>query len=103
MAGTAPRSSTCGRDQRGDLEALATPLDAKRLRLATADELKAATGCNWGELPSIGSIFGLPLSVDERLLTHDRVFLCAGRLDRSVVLDPNDLIVLETPIIVSTS
>ncbi len=89
-------------DRRGDLEALAVPLEAKRLRLATTDELKAATGCNWGELPSIGSIFGLPLSVDERLLAHARVYLCAGRLDRSVVLDPHDLKAVEAPIIVPT-
>lgn len=90
-------------DQRGVLDALALPLEAKRLRLATADELTGATGCSIGELPSIGSIFGLPLSMDGRLLAHDRVYLCAGRLDRSVILDPNDLKKIEDPIIVPTT
>lgn len=88
-------------DQRGELDALTVPLQAKRLRLANADELKDATGCSFGELPSIGTIFGLPLSVDARLLTQHRVFFNAGRLDRSVVLNPNDLKDLEAPIVVS--
>jgi Ala-tRNA(Pro) deacylase len=87
-------------DQRADFGTLAQPLEAKRLRLATADELREATGCNFGELPSIGSIFGLSLSLDVRLLGRDRIFFNAGRLDRSVVLDPNDLKELEKPIIV---
>ena len=87
-------------DQRGDLGVLTEPLDAKRLRLATASELKAATGCDFGELPSIGSIFGLPLSMDERLLGHDKIFIGAGRLDRSVILSPDDFRRHEVPIIV---
>ncbi len=88
-------------DARGDLEKLAEALEAKRLRLASTDELKAATGCDFGELPSIGSIFGLPLSVDARLLEQERVFFNAGRLDRSVVLNFNDVTKTETPIVVS--
>lgn len=87
-------------DARGDLEALAEPLAAKRLRLASVAELKAATGCDFGELPSIGSIFELPLSVDARLLAQERVFFNAGRLDRSVVLDLNDVTAVEKPIVV---
>lgn len=90
-------------DQQGDLGALAQPLEAKRLRLATADELKDATGCGFGELPSLGAIFGLPLSMDARLLAHDQIFLGAGRLDRSVILNPNNLKDAEAPIIVSTT
>lgn len=88
-------------DQRGDLQALAPGLAAKRLRFATADELKAATGCRFGELPSIGSVFGLPLSLDERLLSQRRIFFNAGRLDRSVVLDPNTLCRIEQAIVVA--
>jgi Ala-tRNA(Pro) deacylase len=87
-------------DQRGDLDALAGPLAAKRLRMANADELKQSTGCDVGELPSIGSVFGLPLSMDARLLAQPRIFFNAGALDRSVVLDPRDLNDLESPIIV---
>jgi Ala-tRNA(Pro) deacylase len=87
-------------DARGDLGELAGPLQAKRLRLASVDELEAATGCHFGELPSIGSIFGLPLSIDARLLEQDRVFFNAGRLDRSVVVDLNEVSKIETPIVV---
>jgi Ala-tRNA(Pro) deacylase len=89
-------------DQRSDLAALAEPLEAKRLRLATAEELKQATGCKFGELPSVGSIFGLPLSMDARLLTQQRIFFNSGRLDRSVVLDPRDLESVESPIVISS-
>jgi Ala-tRNA(Pro) deacylase len=88
-------------DQRGDLDALAGPLEAKRLRMASADELREATGCGFGELPSIGSVFGLPLSMDARLLAQKRIYFNAGVLDRSVVLDPNDLKELESPIVVT--
>jgi Ala-tRNA(Pro) deacylase len=87
-------------DQRGELDALAGPLEAKRLRMASEDELKEATGLNFGELPSVGSIFGIPLSMDARLLEQDRIFFNAGRLDRSVVLDPKVLKDLEDPIII---
>lgn len=88
-------------DTRAELDALAGPLDAKRLRLATADELDASTGRGFGELPPVGSIFDLPLSLDERLLARDRIFFNAGRLDRSVVLNPKDLCSLERPTIIS--
>jgi len=88
-------------DARGDLNALTEPLEAKRLRLASVDELKEATGCGFGELPSIGSIFGITLSIDARLLDQDRVFFNAGRLDRSVVLNPKDLSAVEAPIVVT--
>ncbi|WP_181412109.1 YbaK/EbsC family protein [Streptomyces griseorubiginosus] len=88
-------------DQRADLDALADALAAKRLRMASADELKEATGCNFGELPSVGSIFGLPLSMDVRLLEQSRIFFNAGVLDRSVILAPHDLQALESPLVVT--
>jgi Ala-tRNA(Pro) deacylase len=88
-------------DQRADLHALAGPLEAKRLRMADADELEEATGCGFGELPSVGSVFGLRLSMDARLLTQKRIFFNAGVLHRSVVLDPNALKNLESPIVVA--
>ncbi|MDH6486638.1 YbaK/EbsC family protein [Streptomyces sp. SAI-127] len=88
-------------DQRGDLDALAGPLEAKRLRMARGGELREATGCSFGELPSVGSVFGLPLSMDARLLAQKRIFFNAGVLDRSVILDPKDLEAVESPIVVT--
>ncbi|MFJ1561500.1 YbaK/EbsC family protein [Streptomyces mirabilis] len=90
-------------DQRGDLDALTEVLDAKRLRMANAGELAEATGCTFGELPSVGSIFGIPLSMDARLLAQPRIFFNAGALDRSVVLDPQQLKALESPIVVAAT
>lgn len=90
-------------DQRGDLDVLADALDAKRLRMASASELAEATGCTFGELPSVGSIFGIPLSMDARLLGQRRIFFNAGALDHSVVLDPQHLKALESPVVVGAA
>jgi Ala-tRNA(Pro) deacylase len=82
-----------------ELTRLATASASLRLRLATSAELEQTTGCRFGELPPVGSIFGCPLVLDQRLLTQPELYFNAGRLDRSIILAPADLAALETPLI----
>ena len=87
-------------DRSADLDSVAAAVGAVRLRLATARELQEATGCRFGELPPVGSVFGVALSIDERLLAEPEVYFNAGRLDRSFVVQPGHLRVLERPLVV---
>jgi Ala-tRNA(Pro) deacylase len=84
-------------DANADIEALRAATSSTRLRLASRAELEAQTGCSFGELPPVGSIFGAELVLDKRLLAEDRLFFNAGSLDRSFVVAPADLIALERP------
>ncbi len=87
-------------DRSADLGSLAAAVGAVRLRLATARELHEATGCRFGELPPVGSVFGVALSLDDRLLAEPELYFNAGRLDRSFVVEPEHLRALERPVIV---
>jgi Ala-tRNA(Pro) deacylase len=82
-----------------NMKALRNLLAAKEVGFATKDELKAVTGCNFGELAPVGKLFGLQLLMEADLLHEDEIFLNAGRLDVSFVIDPRDLERLETPIV----
>jgi len=84
-------------DRTADLDALGRHVSSARLRLATPDELKRATGCGFGELPPVGSIFGVDLVLDERLVREPELYFNAGRLDRSFVVEPPHLVALEAP------
>jgi len=85
-------------DQTADLQALGAS-SGGRLRLATEDELRRHTGCSFGELPPVGSIFGVELVLDERLLDEQELYFNACRLDRSFVVESHDLVELERPAI----
>jgi len=86
-------------DRTADLDALRTVASSTRLRLATAEELGRVTGCRFGELPPVGSIFGVELILDERLASEPELYFNAGRLDRSFVVEPRHLLALERPTI----
>lgn len=85
-------------NKRADLERVASLLDAHDVRLGTREQLRDTTGCEFGELPPVGGLFGLPLLFDDDLLTEDLVYFNAGSLTMSVALDPNALAALEQPV-----
>ena len=60
-----------------DLEALQRVTRSSRLRLATAAELELQTGCRFGELPPLGSVFDCELVLDERLLHEPELYFNA--------------------------
>jgi len=86
--------------KRADLEAIKTLISAKKIRMATKEELKEITGCNFGELPPIGSIFQIRLIMDRDFLNETETYLNAGKVDVSFVINPTDLQKAENPVIV---
>ena len=85
--------------KRANLEQIKNVLQAKSVRLAEPKQLQEVTGCNFGELPPLGKIFGLQLLMDQELLLEPKIYFNAGKLDLSIVLSPKDLQKLEEPIL----
>lgn len=86
--------------KRADLELIKNVANAKKIRMATREELKEITGCNFGELPPVGKIFNIRLFMDKDFLNEKEVFMNAGRVDVSFVISPHDLQKLENPILI---
>lgn len=85
--------------KRADLNHLQSLLACKELKLAHVDQLKAITGCNFGELPPLGKIFNLQLLMDKDLLNEEKIYFNAGSLDYSMIVNPKDIQNIESPII----
>lgn len=85
--------------KRADLEQVKTLMNAKKARMATREELKEVTGCDYGEVPPTGSVFGIKLLMDKDLLNEQEIFMNAGRVDVSFVINPKDLQKAEEPIL----
>lgn len=84
--------------KQADLELIRKLLHANEIRLGSAEQLKEATGCNYGELPPFGKLFSLPLFFDRELLTEEKIFFNAGKLTASITLNPHHLVKIEEPI-----
>ena len=74
-------------------------LGAAEVRLGTAEQLLETTGCSYGELPPLGKIFGVPLLMDRKLLTEEKIYFNAGALNFSVIMDPHELLRIEEPLL----
>jgi prolyl-tRNA editing enzyme YbaK/EbsC (Cys-tRNA(Pro) deacylase) len=61
---------------RVDVERLAEAVDVAEVRVATPQEVRAATGFSIGGVPPFGH--GLPVVMDEDLLTYDSVWAAGG-------------------------
>jgi Ala-tRNA(Pro) deacylase len=85
-------------NKRADLQRVARLLDARDVRLGSREQLREATGCDWGELPPVGRFFGLPLLFDQDLLSEDELYFNAGSLTMSMAVSPDALEALEQPI-----
>jgi Ala-tRNA(Pro) deacylase len=83
--------------KRADPKRLAELLDAKEVKMGTQEALHEITGCRFGELPPAASMFGLSLLMDADFLLEDEIFLNAGRVDVSFVIDPRELERVEKP------
>jgi Ala-tRNA(Pro) deacylase len=59
--------------KRADLQRVRRVLTASDVRLGSRDELGEVTGCEFGELPLVGGLFGLPLLFDQDLLAEDEL------------------------------
>jgi Ala-tRNA(Pro) deacylase len=86
--------------KRADLEKIKEALGASKIRLADKDQLKEVTGCNFGELHPFAKLFNLQLIMDKDLLSEEKIYINAGQLDYSIVVDPKAVQKLENPILV---
>jgi prolyl-tRNA editing enzyme YbaK/EbsC (Cys-tRNA(Pro) deacylase) len=59
-----------------DPDRIADTLDVAEVRMAAADEVRAATGFAIGGVPPFGH--DLPVLFDESLMEHDRIWAAAG-------------------------
>lgn len=86
--------------KRLDLESLKALLKAKEVRMANKDELKQVTGCNFGEVPPLAKIFNLKLMMDKDFLKEIEMYMNAGKVDVSFVVNPLDIQKLESPVLI---
>jgi prolyl-tRNA editing enzyme YbaK/EbsC (Cys-tRNA(Pro) deacylase) len=75
---------------RVDVERVALALDCAEVRVATPDEVRAATGFSVGGVPPFGH--GLPVLFDESLLRYERVWAAGGDANSLFEVDPRELI-----------
>ena len=75
---------------RVDMDRVALAFDCGEARIASRDEVQAATGYKVGGVPPLGH--GLPVLFDEALLRHDRIWAAGGDSNSLFEVDPRELI-----------
>lgn len=68
------------------------PEEWKRLRFATAEEIRALTGCAQGAVTPLGLPPGVPVIFDESIASHERVTISSGDVMAGLELLSKDLI-----------
>ncbi len=77
--------------RRIDSGAIRRHLSTRKLRFATADELKEQTGLLSGDVPPFGEpILPFPLYADESVFENDRIAFNAGSLTDSIIMQVTD-------------
>jgi prolyl-tRNA editing enzyme YbaK/EbsC (Cys-tRNA(Pro) deacylase) len=86
-------------DRKLDSAAVKRRIGVKKLRFASADELKELTGLVPGSVPPFGPpILPFELYVDEAVRANDRIAFNAGSLTDSIVLATADYLAVAKPI-----
>ncbi len=83
--------------KRIDSKALKRILGIKSLRFATADEVKAKTGCVPGGVPPFAQVFGLKLIVDKSIMQNEYMAFNAGEQTKSLKMKTQDYLGLLKP------
>lgn len=86
--------------KRADFEKIKQLFNAKKVRGATLDELREVTGCEYGEVPPSGKIFGIPLVMDKDFLREQETYMNAGVVAKSFIVNPADLVRIENPMMI---
>ena len=90
MADDQPVLVLCSGANRVDMAKVGAEFGGE-VRMANADEVRAATGFAIGRAPPFEHPAPLPTLVDPHLLTFDEVWAAAGRPDSVFPLTPGDL------------
>ncbi len=77
-----------------DLGKLEKLLEAKKVELASADDVKKISGLNVGAVPPFGNLFGLKMYVDKSLMSNKEIAFNAGSHTKSIKMKSNDLVKL---------
>jgi Cys-tRNA(Pro)/Cys-tRNA(Cys) deacylase len=75
-----------------DLKALAAALGGKRAAMADPAAAERATGYVTGGISPLGQRSKLPIVLDESALTHETIFVSAGKRGLQLELSPTDLL-----------
>ncbi|KUM02645.1 YbaK/prolyl-tRNA synthetase associated domain-containing protein [Chromobacterium subtsugae] len=87
-------------DERVDFAKVAAAIGARKVKLADAAEVEAATGCVIGSIPPFSFSPVIRLVVDPQLLArYSEIAFNAGRLDASIVLNGDDYRRLAQPLL----
>jgi Ala-tRNA(Pro) deacylase len=85
-------------DRKVDSAAIRKTLGFKKLRFATAEELKTLTGLVPGSVPPFGKpILPFELYLDEAICSNERVAFNAGSLTDSIILSVADYLGVACP------
>jgi prolyl-tRNA editing enzyme YbaK/EbsC (Cys-tRNA(Pro) deacylase) len=77
---------------KADNAALRALLGTRRLRFATADELRELTGCVPGAVPPFGNLFDLQVLIDEALTANETIAFNAGSNAVSITMRTDDFV-----------
>lgn len=89
-------------DRKLDFKRVAAAAGAKKMTLASVDEVLRETGCVIGAVPPFTFWPRIRLFVDPALVaSNDEIAFNAARLDRSMVLDARDYVRLAKPELVA--
>jgi len=90
-------------DRKVELKSLAKIVGAKRLQLASPQEVLRITGCEIGSVHPFGNLHGLPTYMDNSVLENDMVNFNAGLHTVSIQMRVRDLVKAIRPVVTDFS
>lgn len=66
-------------------------------KLASQEDVFRVTGCEVGSVHPFGSLFGLPVLMDQHILDNDTVHFSAGTHEASISMSPKDMVKVIEP------
>ncbi|MEP7167202.1 MAG: amino acid--tRNA ligase-related protein [Candidatus Woesebacteria bacterium] len=87
-------------DLRADFEKIQNHIGAKKLSMASKEDVKEKTGLEVGSIPPFGSAIGLQTYVDPALAENETIFFNPGRHDRTIGMKYADFVQIEKPIVI---
>jgi Ala-tRNA(Pro) deacylase len=85
-------------DVRADFDKIRDLIQAKKIKMASKEEVKEKTGIEVGSIPPFGSVIGMKTYVDPRLAENEIIFFNPGRHDRTIAMKYSDFVAIEKPI-----
>ena len=74
--------------------------NVKSIRVAEKEQLYELTGCEPGELPPLGKLWGIQLFLDKALFSEPKIYFNAGSLGYSIIANPHDIAKVEEAVII---